>query len=53
MAEQRKKLAQKSNNITGTMMRGPTAAITPNTKKTSEREQDPAKKSRNMRRRDC
>jgi hypothetical protein len=37
-------LVRKSNNITGTPARGPTIEITPNEKKASKQEQDPAKK---------
>ncbi len=48
MEEPREKLTQKSNNITETPMRGQTAAITTNMKN-SKKEQDPPKKSRNMR----
>ncbi len=43
MAEPSEKLAQKSNGKKGTLMRGLTAAITPNAKKTSKKGQDPAK----------
>jgi hypothetical protein len=49
MSETRKKSACKSNNITGTPARGSTAEITPYAKKKSKREQDPAKKTRHMR----
>jgi hypothetical protein len=44
MAEPKEKLVQKSNNITGTPMRGLVAAITLNVKNTGKREQDPRKK---------
>jgi hypothetical protein len=48
MTEPREKLAQKSNNIMGTPMRGLTVAITPNVKKFSKREQDPTKKIKDL-----
>jgi hypothetical protein len=49
MAEPREKLAQKSGDITETPVRNLLAAITPNAKKSSKREQDPPIKSRSMR----
>ncbi len=44
----REKLVRKSNNITGTPARGLTMEITPIAKKASKQEQDPAKKSGQM-----
>jgi hypothetical protein len=49
MAEPREKLPQKSKDTTETPTRDILAAITPNTKKASKREQDPPTKSRSMR----
>ncbi len=49
MAEPREKLARKSKDITETQTRNLLAAITPNAKKASNREQDLPQKSRSMR----
>ncbi len=49
MLETRGKLTCKSDNITETLIRGMTAEITPNEKRTSKRVQDEAKKTRCMR----
>ncbi len=48
-AKSREKSAQKSGDITKTPARNLSAAIMPNAKKASEREQDPPQKSRSMR----
>ncbi len=49
IAEPREKSAQKSRDITETSARNLSAAITPNAKKASKREQDPPQTSRSMR----
>jgi hypothetical protein len=46
MSEKRGNTSQKSNAITGTPARSTAIEVTPNAKKSSEREQDSAKKSK-------
>ena len=46
------KVAQKSNNITGTPKRNKMTEVTPNAKQASKREQDNVKKSKRERKND-